>query len=90
LTNILITSRLPPSLLHFKVTNSNCSCAHIIPAHRERKTITRRKKETDREEKIGRSGESKDQGTGTMSSMCCTLFALTGKAVRQTTNLVEN
>lgn len=36
----------------------------MIQAHRERKTITRRKKEGLRKEKAGRSGESKNQGTG--------------------------
>lgn len=44
----------------------------MIQAHRKRKTITRRKKDALRKEKVGRSGESKNQGTG---NVFCVLYA---------------
>lgn len=48
-------------------------CAYMIPAHRERKPITRRKKETLGKEKVGKSGESKNQST---SNVFYVLYAI--------------
>lgn len=45
----------------------------MIPAHRERKPITRRKKETLGKEKVGKSGESKNQST---SNVFYVLYAI--------------
>ena len=59
----------------------------MITAHRERKTITRRKKETLRKEKVGRSRESKNQGSGNAFKVLYTFYLLTGKEVKQTTEL---
>lgn len=56
----------------------------MIQAHRERRTVTRRKKETLRKEKVGRSGEKKNQGTGNVFYMCVVyVLPLTGKGVKQ-------
>lgn len=60
----------------------------MIQAHRERKTITRRKKEGLRKEKAGRSGESKNQGTGDVLYLLYAFYiCLIGKEVKRTSKL---
>ena len=65
-----------------------CLCLCMIQAHGERETIARRKKETLRKEKVGRSGESKNQSTGNAFYVLYTFcLTLTGKRVKQTSEL---
>ena len=60
-----------------------CFCACMIQAHRKGKTSTRRKKEALRKEKVGRSGESKNQGTGNVFYLLYAFYVLLARKLNK-------
>ena len=55
----------------------------MIQAHRKGKTSTRRKKEALRKEKVGRSGESKNQGTGNVFYLLYAFYVLLARKLNK-------
>ena len=55
----------------------------MIQAHRKGKTSTRRKKEALRKEKVGGSGESKNQGTGNVFYLLYAFYVLLARKLNK-------